>query len=175
MAALQGFCKLIDTFTEYQGRIACWIAVPMVVSLVYEVFARYLFNAPTSWSYDITYMIYGAHYLLGAGFALLHKVHIRIDVFYNLFPKKMQQLIDVLTYIFIFFPVFVVLAWSAVSMASDAYTSSEVSQFSPWAPLLWPFKSVMALAFIFLVLQGISEFLRCLSGFFADTKKEEAS
>lgn len=175
MTALQGFCKLIDTFTEYQGRIACWIAVPMVLSLVYEVFARYLFNTPTSWSYDITYMIYGSHYLLGAGFALLYKVHIRIDVFYNLFPTRVRQVIDLLTYIFIFFPVFGILALSGVNMAADSYKTSEVSQFSPWAPLLWPYKTIIALAFIFMVLQGVAEFLRCLAEFSADAKKEEAS
>lgn len=175
MSFIQRFCKLIDTFTEYQGRIACWIAVPMVVSLVYEVFARYLFNAPTSWSYDITYTIYGSHYLLGAGFALLYKVHIRIDVFYNLFPKKVRQLIDVLTYVFIFFPVFAILSYSAVSMAADSYKTSEVSQFSPWAPLLWPYKTTIALSFIFLLLQGVSEFLRCLADFSAGAKKGEAA
>jgi TRAP-type mannitol/chloroaromatic compound transport system permease small subunit len=146
----------------------------MVLCLVYEVFARYLFNAPTSWSYDITYMIFGSHYLLGAAFALLHKRHIRIDVFYNLFPKKMRQVIDLFTYLFIFFPVFTVLAYSAVSMAADAYKTSEVSQFSPWAPLLWPIKSVIAIAFIFMVLQGLSEFLRCLIAF-AGGDKEAAS
>jgi TRAP-type mannitol/chloroaromatic compound transport system permease small subunit len=172
MNALERFCKTIDRFTEYQGRIVCWIAIPMVICLVYEVFARYLFNAPTSWSYDITYMIYGSHYLLGAAFALLHKVHIRIDVFYNLFPKKFRQFLDLLTYIIFFFPVFILLACSALSMAGDAYKTSEVSQFSPWAPLLWPIKSVIAVAFIFLVLQGVSEFLRCLVAFVGGTKGE---
>jgi TRAP-type mannitol/chloroaromatic compound transport system permease small subunit len=175
MSSIERLCKLIDTFTENQGRVACWIAVPMVVSLTYEVFARYMFNAPTSWSYDVTYMIYGSHYLLGAAFALLHKVHIRIDVFYNLFPKKVRQLIDIFTYIFIFFPVFIVLAWSAVSMATDAHQTSEVSQFSPWAPLLWPYKTIIAISFIFLVLQGISEFIRSLVAFSGGFKKGEAS
>ena len=156
------FCKAIDTFTDNQGKIASWIALPMVITLTYEVFARYLFNAPTAWSYDVTYMIYGSHYLLGAAFGLLYKVHIRIDVIYNLFPIKLRRLIDVLGYLFFFFPVVTVLALSGISMANDAYRSGEVSQFSPWAPLLWPFKSIIAIAFVFLFLQGISEFIRTL-------------
>ncbi|RJR22748.1 MAG: TRAP transporter small permease subunit [Desulfobacteraceae bacterium] len=160
MGLLQRICYGIDRITDIQGKIACLIALPMVVSLVYEVFARYMFNAPTKWSYDVTYMIYGSHYLLGAGFALLYKVHIRIDVIYNLFPQKIRQVIDVIGYIFFFFPVVIILVLSAISMASDAYNSGEVSQFSPWAPILWPFKSIMAIAFIFLFLQGIAEFLR---------------
>lgn len=160
MGLLQRICHVIDRITDIQGKIACLIALPMVVSLVYEVFARYLFNAPTKWSYDVTYMIYGSHYLLGAGFALLYKVHIRIDVIYNLFPKKARQFIDVISYIFFFFPVVITLALSGISMARDAYKTGEVSQFSPWAPILWPFKSIMGIAFILLFLQGIAEFLR---------------
>jgi TRAP-type mannitol/chloroaromatic compound transport system permease small subunit len=155
-------CRVIDAFTDKQGKIAAWIAVPMVIGLSYEVFARYLFNAPTAWSYDVTYMIYGSHYLLGAAFGLLYKVHIRIDVIYNLFPIKLRRLIDVLGSLFFFFPVVIVLALSGISMASDAYRSGEVSQFSPWAPLLWPYKSIIAIAFVFLFLQGISEFIRTL-------------
>jgi TRAP-type mannitol/chloroaromatic compound transport system permease small subunit len=142
----------------------------MVIGLAYEVFARYLFNAPTAWSYDVTYMIYGSHYLLGAAFALLYKVHIRIDVIYGLFPVKVRQLIDVLGYLFFFFPVVTVLALSGISMASDAYRSGEVSQFSPWAPLLWPYKSIIAIAFVLLFFQGIAEFLRTLVVFIRGAK-----
>jgi TRAP-type mannitol/chloroaromatic compound transport system permease small subunit len=165
MNSLDRFCRAIDKFTDIQGKMASLIAIPMVITLTYEVFARYLFNAPTSWSYDVTYMIYGSHYLLGAAFALLYKVHIRIDVIYVLFPKKVRQLIDVIGYLFFFFPVIIVLVFSGISMARDAYQIKEVSQFSPWAPLLWPFKSIIAIAFILLFVQGISEFLRSLAIF----------
>jgi len=170
MGLIDRVCSVIDTFTDKQGKIAAWIAVPMVIGLVYEVFARYLFNAPTAWSFDVTYMIYGSHYLLGAAFGLLYKVHIRIDVIYGLFPTKVRQFIDVLGYLVFFFPVVIVLALSGMSMASDGYRSGEVSQFSPWAPLLWPFKSVIAIAFVLLFLQGISEFLRTLVTFVRGNK-----
>ena len=162
MRFVDQLCGIIDAFTDKQGKIASWIAIPMVITLVYEVFARYAFNAPTRWSYDVTYMIYGSHYLLGAAFALLYRVHIRIDVIYGLFPARVRQLIDVIGYLFFFFPVVTVLALSGISMASDAYRTGEVSQFSPWAPILWPYKSIIALAFVLLFLQGISEFLRAI-------------
>jgi TRAP-type mannitol/chloroaromatic compound transport system permease small subunit len=162
---LSRFCDAIDRFTDVQGKIASLIALPMVITLAYEVFARYLFNRPTIWSYDVTYMIYGSHYLLGAALALLYKAHIRIDVFYNLFPKRVRQLVDIAGYLFFFFPVIFILATSAMSMAYDAHRIGEVSQFSPWAPILWPYKTIIAIAFVFLLLQGISELLRSIMTF----------
>ena len=162
MKALARTIKMIDTFSDYTGRIVGWIAVPMIIALIYEVFARYIFLRPTIWSYEITYMIYGTHFLLGAGYTLHVKGHIRIDLLYMRFPTRGRALIDVIGYLTIFFPIMILLVISSYDMAKDAYDIKEVSQFTPWQPLLWPFKSVICVGFIFLILQGVAEFLRCL-------------
>ena len=70
MDRLSRLLSIIDTISEKTGRAVSMIAVPMIVALIYEVVARYVFHRPTIWSYDITYMIYGAHFLLGAAYTL---------------------------------------------------------------------------------------------------------
>ena len=160
MTALCRFIQVIDKFSDRTGRIVGWIAVPMIIALIYEVFARYVFLRPTIWSYEITYMIYGTHFLLGAGYTLHVKGHIRIDLLYMRFPPRGRALIDVIGYLVIFFPIMFLLVISSYDMAKDAYDIKEVSQFTPWQPILWPFKSVIGVGFSFLILQGIAEFLR---------------
>ena len=160
MIFLKRLIKIIDTISNYTGRIVGWIAIPMIVALIYEVFARYAFHRPTIWSYEITYMIYGTHFLLGAAYTLYVKGHIRIELLYMKFPPRGRALIDVIGYLIIFFPIMFILVTSSFDMAKEAYEIKEVSQFTPWQPILWPFKSVICVGFSLLILQGIAEFLR---------------
>ena len=160
MNTLKKMMKIIDAISESTGRIVGWIAAPMIVALIYEVFARYVFHRPTIWSYEITYMIYGTHFLLGAAYTLRVKGHIRIDLLYMRFPPRGRALIDMIGYLVIFFPVMIILVIASYDMAKDAFMINEVSQFTPWQPILWPFKSVICVGFSLLILQGVAEFIR---------------
>jgi len=160
MIFLKRLTQIIDSISDYSGRIVGWIAIPMIAALIYEVFARYVLHRPTIWSYEITYMIYGTHFLLGAAYTLYVKGHIRIDLLYMKFPPRGRALIDVFGYLIIFFPIMFILVISGFDMAKDAYEIKEVSQFTPWQPILWPFKSVICVGFSLLILQGIAEFIR---------------
>lgn len=160
MTVLEKVTKFIDAVSDRTGRIVGWIAVPMIIALIYEVFARYVFHRPTIWSYEITYMIYGTHFLLGAAYTLRVKGHIRIDLLYMRFSPRGRALIDSLGYLVIFFPVMIILVIASFDMAKDAFMIHEVSQFTPWQPILWPFKSVICVGFSLLILQGVAEFIR---------------
>ena len=160
MKRMKKLLMIIDAISDRTGRIVGWIAVPMIVALIYEVFARYVFHRPTIWSYEITYMIYGTHFLLGAAYTLRVKGHIRIDLLYMRFPPRGRALIDMLGYLVIFFPVMIILVIASYDMAKDAFVIKEVSQFTPWQPILWPFKSVICVGVSLLILQGIAEFMR---------------
>lgn len=154
--------KLIDRTSVYVGWAASLIIVPQVLALIYEVFARYVFLRPTIWSYDTTYMLYGTHYLLGAAYTLHVKGHIRIDVIYGRLSKRRQALIDVTCYLVVFFPVIVSLLMGGYEYATYAYQIKEVSQFTPWQPILWPFKGLIFAGFLLLALQSLAEFIRNL-------------
>ena len=84
----------IDLFSKWTGNIVCWILMPLILAMTYEVIARKLFLAPTIWAYDMSRFLYGALFMLGAGYALSKGVHIRADFLYRNFKIKNQGLID---------------------------------------------------------------------------------
>ena len=86
------------------GNVVCWILMPLILAMTYEVFARKLFHSPTIWAYDISRFLYGALFMLGAGYALSKGVHIRADFLYRNFKTKNQGTIDFWLYILFYFP-----------------------------------------------------------------------
>ncbi len=152
--------RIIDKFTDTTGPWIAWLNVPLVAAVCYEVFARYLFNAPTIWSFDVTYMLYGTIFMLGAAYALHKGAHIRTDFFFERWSIRTKGIIDSTAYIVFFFPAivtFLVVSWGE---GWYAFQIGETSEQTPWRPILWPFKWVVPLAFLLLLIQGVSETIK---------------
>jgi TRAP-type mannitol/chloroaromatic compound transport system permease small subunit len=160
--ALLAIIRTIDRFTDATGTVFSWLAIPLVLSVGYEVVARYLFNAPTIWAFDVTYMTYGTLFMLGAAYALHKGAHIRTDFFWEQFSTRKKGLIDSISYVVFFFPGLAILLVISTEEALYAFRINELSDQTPWRPILWPFKAVVPLACLLLIVQGISEFLKSL-------------
>lgn len=160
--ALMSTIRVLDRLAEWSGLLFCWLILPLVGSLTYEVIARYLFHAPTVWAYDMSYMLYGSLFMLGAGYALYRGGHIRTDMLYEKWSPRTQGLIDAACYLFLFFPAMTFLFWMGGTEAWHSFQIDERSDASPWRPALYPLKAVIPLTAILLLLQGFSEFLKSL-------------
>ena len=152
--------RVIDKFTDTTGVWVAWLNLPLVLAVAWEVFARYAFNAPTIWSYDVTYMLYGTIFMLGAAYALHKGAHIRTDFFYEKWSDRTRGVVDSVSYVVFFFPSIVMLFAASWSEAWYAYTINETSEQTNWRPLLWPFKAVVPLTCVLLLLQGVSELIK---------------
>ncbi len=152
--------RIIDKFTDTTGTWVAWLNVPLVLAVAYEVTARYAFNAPTIWSFDVTYMLYGTIFMLGAAYALHKGAHIRTDFFFEKWSIRTMGVIDSTAYIVFFFPS--IFTFLIVSGAEGwyAFEINETSEQTPWRPLLWPFKMVVPLACLLLLIQGVSETIK---------------
>jgi TRAP-type mannitol/chloroaromatic compound transport system permease small subunit len=158
--ALLAIIRIIDGFTDRTGTIISWLSVPLVLAVAYEVTARYLFNAPTIWAYDATYMLYGSLFMLGAAYALHKGAHIRTDFFWEKFSIRRKGWIDTISYIVFFFPSLIMLiSWNEFHYA---FQINETSDQTPWRPALWPFKFVVPLACLLLLIQGVSELIKSI-------------
>jgi TRAP-type mannitol/chloroaromatic compound transport system permease small subunit len=158
--ALVAIVRTIDGLAIWSGRLFCWLVVPLVAGLTYEVIARYVFHAPTIWAYDVAYMLYGTHFMLGAAYTLYKGGHIRTDIFYQNWSVRARGAVDALLYLFLFFPGIALFFWMGLQEALHSWDIREVSDASPWRPVIYPFKAVIPLALLLLMIQGLSEFLK---------------
>jgi TRAP-type mannitol/chloroaromatic compound transport system permease small subunit len=152
--------RVIDRFTDTTGSWIAWLNVPLVLAVSYEVFARYLFNAPTIWSFDVTYMLYGTIFMLGAAYALHKGAHIRTDFFYEKWSVKTKGMVDSISYVVFFFPSLILFLAASGNEAWYAWTIHETSEQTPWRPILWPYKAVVPVTCVLLMLQGVSEVIK---------------
>ena len=160
--SLVAVSKKIDLFTTLSGNVIGWMIIPMILSLAYEVIARYVFGAPTIWAYDMTFMLYGAFFMLGSSYTLKNKGHIRTDMFYDSWHPKTQATVDLVCYAFLFFPftlIFTIVGWEYFY---KAFTTNERFVSSPWMAITWPFKMTLPLTGFLLTIQGISEVCKCI-------------
>ena len=159
----------IDLFSKWIGNVVCWITIPLILGMVYEVFARKLFLAPTIWAYDMSRFLYGALFMLGAGYALSKGVHIRADFLYRNFKIKTQGAIDFWLYLLFYFPGLIVFLYMTIGFVQESIMRGERGMDTTWMPYMWPIKTCLLIGIIFLLIQGISELLK---SYWASTKGE---
>jgi TRAP-type mannitol/chloroaromatic compound transport system permease small subunit len=158
--ALIKIVRTVDKFTDTTGTWISWLAVPLVAAVSYEVIARYFFHAPTIWSFDVTYMLYGALFMLGAAYALHKGAHIRTDFFFERWSVRTKGMIDSIAYLVFFFPSLLVFLYISGAEGWYAFEIGETSEQTPWRPILWPFKMAVPLAVLLLLIQGVSETIK---------------
>lgn len=161
-SALLRWARRLDWVAIASGHLVAWMLVPLVLGLSYEVAARYLFNAPTLWAYDMTFMLYGSFFMLGAAYTLQRKGHVRTDTFYGNWSPRTQATVDLVCYALMFFPFVAALAFVGWGYFWKAYVTNETFVSSAWQPVTWPFRLSLPLAGALLMVQGVSECLKCL-------------
>ena len=152
----------IDRFTSGVALVGASLVVPLCLIMGYEVFARFLLGWPTFWSWEIAYMVTGAHFVLGIAYVTKHRQHVRVDFVYAQLPPRWQALIDFLIYAGFILPVSAWVTWRLGKVALEAYLVGEVSGESAWNPVVWPIRTVVAFGFGLFCLQILSEAIKSL-------------
>lgn len=155
---MKSFCRFIDSLNERVGRISGWLIIPLTAFVTYDVILRYIFNRPTIWAWDINIQLLGALVVLGGGYALLHDAHIGVDALVIHLSARRRAIVDLITSAFFFFGIGVLL-WKA---ALDAWFSVEIGEVysSVFSPPIYPFKILMVIGILLLLLQGVTKFIR---------------
>jgi len=152
----------IDQLSKSVGHAFAWCIVILTLGTCYEVFVRYALDDPTSWAFDMSYILYGALFLMSGAYTLSRNGHVRGDIFYRLMPFKIQASIELVLYVIFFFPGVIALMYSGWGYAMDSIRLHEVSVNSPVGVPIWQLKLVIPAAGVLLALQGIAEVMRCL-------------
>jgi len=151
----------IESLNIWIGRAFGWCILILTLSVSYEVFVRYALNSPTVWAFDMMVQMYGALFLMAGPYALAQDAHVRADVIYRLLPVRWQARMDFILYILFFFPGILALFWFGAEIASDSWRYHEVSWNSPARIQIYFFKTLIPLAGGLLIIQGVSECMRC--------------
>lgn len=157
---MQRVIQAIEAFSHLVGLIGAWVMAPLILSMVYEVLARHLFNAPTSWAYEVGYMLAGTCYLFGMAYCLKERGHVRVDFLYDRIGARGRAIVDLVGYLILMLPGALWVTWGLAEYAMEAFESGEVSGESAWNPIIWPFRCVWVVGYAALCLQAIAEVIR---------------
>lgn len=155
---MRRFVKAIDSINISVGKTASFLVAAITGIVVYEVLSRGLFNEPTIWVHELSGMLFGAVFMLGAGYTLYHGGHIRVDILISRLRPRVQALIDIITYLLIAVYGSIVL-WKGWDFAVRAFIRMDVTD-SGWQPLVFPIKFVIVLGVFLLMLQLLAKYIR---------------
>ena len=159
--ALIKIIHAIEGLSQWVGKAFGWCILILTLSVSYEVFVRYVLNAPTVWAFDMMVQMYGALFLMAGPYALAQDAHVRGDVLYRLFSVRWQARLDFVLYLLFFFPGMLALFWYGWEIAQDSWRYKEVSWNSPARIQIYFFKTLIPVAGFLLMVQGVAELLRC--------------
>ena len=152
----------IDSLSALSGKAFAWCIVILTFSTCYEVFMRYVLNAPTVWAFDMSVQMYGALFMMSGAYALSQDAHVRGDVVYRLLHIKTQAKIDLVLYILFLMPGALALIYYGYHFAADSWFYKEVSWSSPSRIQIYFFKTLIPVAGTLVLLQCIAEAVRCV-------------
>jgi TRAP-type mannitol/chloroaromatic compound transport system permease small subunit len=152
----------IEKFNRLMGYLGAAFVVPLMVAVVYEVFMRYVLNAPTEWVYDASWMLFSAVFLLGGAYTMMENRHVRVDIIYSTLPRKIQIWHDLFFLVVVFLPVIAILTYRGYLYAAMSWACGENLSTTMFVFPAAPVKTLIPLSFGMLFMQGIVELVKNL-------------
>ena len=159
---MQKLLLAVDRFSTLVGQTFAWLIVSLTFLITWEVFSRYVLSDPHSWAFDVMIMMYGTLFMMAGAYTLSKNSHVRGDVLYGFFPPRLQASLDLTLYILFFVPGVVALCWAGYRYAGESWAINEHSNITAEGPPIYPFKTVIPIAGVVLLLQGMVEIVRCV-------------
>jgi TRAP-type mannitol/chloroaromatic compound transport system permease small subunit len=156
------FLFFIDSLSAWVGKSFAWLILVLTLGVSYEVFVRYVLGRPTTWAFDMSYITYGALFLMAGAYTLSRNGHVRADVVYRFWQPRTQAMIDLALYIVFFLPAVVAFMYSGWWYAKTSIQFREVSIFSPAGVPVFPLKTLIPVTGALLLCQGVAEVIRCI-------------
>ena len=138
---IRSIIKTIDQLNKSVGHAFAWCIVILTLGVSYEVFVRYALRDPTSWAFDLSYILYGALFLMSGAYTLSRGGHVRADIFYRRWRPRTQATLEFVLYLLFFFPGVLALVIAGWGYGHESFVIREVSVNSPVGVPIWPLKT----------------------------------
>ena len=159
---MQKLFLTVDRISTFIGQFFSWLVVGLTALIGYEVFSRYVLNNPHAWAFDAMIMMYGTMFMMAGAYTLSKNGHVRGDILYGFLKPRTQAIFDLILYVIFFIPGVIALAYAGYGFAADSWKILEHSSITADGPPLYPFKTIIPLAGVILLFQGIVEIFRCV-------------
>lgn len=159
---IQRLIYTIDQLSKTIGHAFAWCIIILTFGTCWEVFVRYVLDDPTSWAFDMSYLMYGAIFYMAGAYTLSRGGHVRADIFYRLWPQRTQAGVELLLYVLFFFPGILALVIAGWGYGFESIRLREVSVNSPAGVPIWPLKAMIPVGAALMAVQGFAEVLRCV-------------
>jgi TRAP-type mannitol/chloroaromatic compound transport system permease small subunit len=159
---MQKLLLFVDKISAWVGHVFSFFIVALTLQVSWEVFSRYVLDAPHAWAFDVMIMLYGTLFMMAGAYTLSRNGHVRGDVLYGFFRPRTQATIDLILYIVFFLPGVIALTYAGYFYAAESWAIRESSNITSEGPPYYPFKTVIPLAGALVLMQGIVEIIRCV-------------
>ena len=159
---MQNVLLFVDKLSTWVGQAFSWLILLLTLLISWEVFSRYVLNHPHPWAFDAMIMMYGTLFMMAGAYTLAKNGHVRGDVLYGFFPPRLQASLDLVLYISFFIPGVVALCWAGYIYAGESWAINEHSNITSEGPPVYPFKTIIPIAGLFILMQGVVEIIRCI-------------
>jgi TRAP-type mannitol/chloroaromatic compound transport system permease small subunit len=159
---MEVWIRRIDILSKSIGHAFSWCVLILTASTCFEVFMRYVLNSPTVWAFDMSYMMYGALFMMSGAYAVSRNSHVRGDFIYRKWSNRTQAKVDLTLYVIFFFPAIFAMVFTGSQYAFESMRILESSVNSPAGVPVWPLKMVIFVTGVTLLIAGAAEVMRCL-------------
>lgn len=159
---MNNYLLMVDRISAWAGKAFAWTVALLTLVICYDVALRYLVNRPTQWGFDVAYILYGTLFMMAGAYTLSRNGHVRADMMYRTFRPRTQAWIDLVLYFLFFVPGIAALVYAGVEFASISWAMKETSSVTSAGTPIYPFKLVIPVAGLLLLLQGLAEMARCV-------------
>lgn len=158
---MNAIAKAIDAINELFGRIVAPLIAIITLIVLFDIASRFFFGRPSDWAFDVTKMLFGAHFMLMAAYGLRHHAHVEVDVIKRLLSRKRQALVEVIGYLVFFVPFIWMLLTFGWRFFERSFSRGETTYGMVSIPV-YPVKGVIVVAAVLLLLQAIAIVLRAI-------------
>ena len=159
---MQKLLLFVDKVSTWVGQAFSFLILALTLHVSWEVYSRYVLDAPRAWAFDVMIMMYGTLFMMAGAYTLAKNSHVRGDVIYGFFTPRAQATFDLTLYIVFFIPGVIALVWAGYTYAAESWAINEHSNITSEGPPVYPFKTVIPVAGAFVLMQGIVEIIRCV-------------
>ena len=162
MHALLQLSRAIDRLNAFVGKYAIWLIFGATVISAVNAVIRKAFNYSSNGFLEVQWYLFAWSFLIAAGYTLLKREHVRIDVLNSHLPRKVRLAIEILGLTFFLTPMCIMVLFFTVPLTIQMFESGEMSN-NPGGLIRWPVWLALPVGFTLLLLQGWSELIKCLA------------